>query len=433
MKAYNEYMNKISVSDTLHQKLVSCTTNTRPIRSHIMAKRYATVFACLAVVLLSVIVIPQLMQRNAELTPENNLLASQSDLNIYTPDTSKDYELYFNKTNNLFSTSDNCVIQGHFWQELTIDELKAVFPDLSDTHSVTATANFQSNESDVSLFNIDAHAVSASGLKTYIQISPNEIIIDYIMEGDIKNSDVFGTSVAAGYFETKPNSKGEKNIIYFASFKLSDIAYYVELGGKETEKETLKEEFSALIGTLIKGGTADLSVFHPIVPELHNDQLNLDEARADVDFGKYLPATIPDGFVFEEALRFINQEGDELSAYWVKGMGYIDWHVSTLDESDKMRITSIEDTGNYDLSLYPIPRADSVPNELREIVDNPIFLSEELTLEAVKSRTYEVSDSGDEPGPRMRFSVLYGDILVELRIKGASSEAMFDILQQIKK
>ena len=114
-------------------------------------------------------------------------------------------------------------------------------------------------------------------------------------------------------------------------------------------------------------------------------------------------------------------------------MGYIDWRVSYLDGNDKARITSVADRKNYDLSLYPIPRADSVPDDLREIVDNPIFLIDELTLDAVRARTYEVSDSGDQPDIRMRFGVLYGNVLVELSVKGATPETMFDILQQIKK
>ena len=74
-----------------------------------------------------------------------------------------------------------------------------------------------------------------------------------------------------------------------------------------------------------------------------------------------------------------------------------------------------------------------MPDDLREIVDNPIFLIDELTLDSVRARTYEVSDSGDEPGRRMNFSVLYENILVEIGSKGASPEAIFEILQQIKK
>ncbi|MHB8065451.1 MAG: hypothetical protein ACYDG2_23030 [Ruminiclostridium sp.] len=257
--------------------------------------------------------------------------------------------------------------------------------------------------------------------------------VDYRFDVKTKTSDVLGTVVTAGYFETKPNSKGLRNVIYFASFKLTDVAYYVELDGAEAEKEVLKNEISDLIGLLIEGGAVDFNVFHPIVPELREDRLGLDEARADADFGAYVPISLPEGFVFEDSLRYKNQVQDALFVNWAMGMGYINWRISMLDESDKMRITSIADTRNYDLSFYPIPRADSVPDELREIVNNPIFLSDELTFEAIQARTYEVSDSGDGPGLRMQFSVLYGDILVELNVKGASSEAIFDILQQIKK
>jgi len=396
-----------------------------------MIKRYVAAFACLALVLLGVFTMPKLIQHNVTPIPGDNPRVLQPSADTSTPDASSKYALVFNKAEE--QLANDIGIPGHFWQELTADELNTVFPGLTDTHTVTAAANFQTDENGVALFNIDAHIVSASGFKTYIQIAPDKVIVDYRLEGETKTSDVLGTAVTAGYFETKPNSKGFRNVIYFAAFKLSDVAYYVELGGAEAEKEALKNEISELIGLLIEGGAADLDVFHPVVPELREDQLSLDEARADADYGAYLPTTLPDGFVFEDALRYINQEHNALHVNWTKGMGYINWRVSLLDDNDKTRITSVADTKNYDLTLYPIPRADSVPDELREIVNDPIFLADELTLEAVQARTYEVSDSGDELSPRMRFSVLFGDILVELSIKGASSEVMFDILQQIIK
>ncbi|HOJ09356.1 MAG TPA: hypothetical protein PK733_02040 [Clostridiales bacterium] len=429
MKAYNEYMNKISVSGTLHQRLVSCVDETRPVHRPFMIKRYTAAFACLAVMLFGVFVMPQLMQNTLTPTPGENPSVSQSGKDMPTPDASSNYTLYFNKADA--QSAADIAIPGHFWQELTDEELKAVFPALTKTHSITATANFQSDKSGASLINIDAHAVSDTGLKTYILLVPGEVVLDYGFDAETNASDVLGTPVTAGYFETNPNSKGVRNIIYFATFKLSDIAYYVELDGAEVEKEALKEELTSLIGTLIKGEAADISVFHPIIPELRNDRISLDEARADADFGSYIPETLPEGFAFESATRFINQERNTLFINWTKGMGSISWRVSLLDDNDKTRITSVTNTKNYDLALYPIPRADSVPEELREIVDNPIFPIDELTLDTVRARTYEVSDAGDESGPRMRFSVLCRDILVELSVKGASPEAMFEILQQI--
>lgn len=95
---------------------------------------------------------------------------------------------------------------------------------------------------------------------------------------------------------------------------------------------------------------------------------------------------------------------------------------------DKPRITSTEQTENYDLSLYPIPHAQSVPAELRKIVTDPIFRIEELTREVVMTRAYKVNDAGDTSGYRMRFSVLYGDILVVVNIKGADPESVYNML-----
>jgi hypothetical protein len=431
MKAYNKYMDNISVSSTLHQKIMSRADDARPKRWPIMIRRYTAAFACLAVVLLGVFTIPKLTQHNVTPTPGDNPSVLQPGSSTPAPDASSIYTLFFNKADS--QAANKMAIPGHFWQELTEEELKAVFPGLIETHSITATANFQSDESKASLFNIDAQASSFNGLKAYIQLAPGEVMLDYRFDVETKVSDVLGTAVTAGYFETKPNSKGLRNVTYFATFKLSDVAYYVELGGAEAEKEALKNEISELIGILVEGGAADINVFHPVVPELRDDRLSLHEARADIDFGAYLPKTLPGGFVFEDSLRFINQERNSLSVNWTKGMGYINWRVSLLDDKDKTRITSVTDVKNYDLTLYPIPRADSVPDELRQIVDNPIFLIDELTLDTVRARSYEVSDSGDEKGPRMRFSVLYGDTLVELNVKGAAPEVMFQILRQIKK
>lgn len=256
MKAYNKYMDNISVSSTLHQKIMSRADDDRPKRWPIMIKRYAAAFACLAVVLLSIVTIPQLTQSNVLPMPGDNPLAFQPGTDSSTPGISKNYMLIFNKAGG--QTADKIYIPGHFWQKLTDDELQAIFPSLTQKYSVTATANFQSDKTGVALFSIDTHAVSTNGLETYIQIAPDKVVIDrYMLGGDVKTSDVLGTAVTTGCFETKPNNKGLRNVIYFASFKLSGIAYYVELGGREKEKEALQEEISGLLDLLVKGGPVE--------------------------------------------------------------------------------------------------------------------------------------------------------------------------------
>lgn len=95
------------------------------------------------------------------------------------------------------------------------------------------------------------------------------------------------------------------------------------------------------------------------------------------------------------------------------------------------RVTSVDDTQNYDLSLYPFPLADSVPEELFEIVDHPIFNIDELTLEAVNRRAYSINESNDTSEIRMAFGVRYGDIVVEVTTKGVLPEWVYNRLTNI--
>ncbi len=257
MEAYNKYMDKITVPDSLHQRLVCCMKDSGPKRGLVKTRRYAAAFTFFAVVLLGFFRLPKLLPHTA----------------APMPGVSAKYTLEFNKADGQLANKIN--IPGHFWQELTTKEIKAVFPTLVNTHAIKATAHFQSDENGTTLFNIDADAKSVSGFEAYIQIAPGEIVLDYVFDSETKSTDVLGTMVTAGYFETKPNSNGIREIIYFASFKLADVAYYVELGGIEAEKEVLKSEIFELVGHLIEGGAADLGVFQPVVPELREERLDL--------------------------------------------------------------------------------------------------------------------------------------------------------------
>lgn len=163
-----------------------------------------------------------------------------------------------------------------------------------------------------------------------------------------------------------------------------------------------------------------------------NQSLTEAEAREDVDFGAYLPMELPQGFTEEDILRFRGNGQDYLSGVWTRGYDEFRWTVSSYTERDAARLTSVADTQNYDLSLYPIPRADSVPVELREIVDNPIFSIDELTMGAVSARAYVSDEQGDTDGWRMRFSVRYGNVVVEVSSKGVSPDWVYRQLTDIE-
>lgn len=144
------------------------------------------------------------------------------------------------------------------------------------------------------------------------------------------------------------------------------------------------------------------------------------QALADEAFGRcFLPAA-PEGFT-EEA---ISRSYFSLRGLWTNGYRELSWSVRAFTDADEARLTTTDKTENYDLSLYPIPRADSVPEALREIVDDPIFDAQDLTQDVVDARTY----TGDEGYDCLHFSVRFENLLVTVRAKGVEPSWIFEQL-----
>ena len=184
---------------------------------------------------------------------------------------------------------------------------------------------------------------------------------------------------------------------------------------------TPEADFARLLDTLSRCAQ-DVSALSRLpsgpVPEYFDRTLTLSEARADALFGAYLPSEPPVGFAPESIRRFKDQKDDTLSALWCSGYDELRWKVYRLDDETQTRLTTAAQTETYDLSLYPIPRAESVPEALRAVVDCPVFPAQELSIDVVMARAYRIEDAGDGDGWRMHFAVLYDDIVVEVTAKG---------------
>ncbi|MDR0445648.1 MAG: hypothetical protein LBH17_01200 [Oscillospiraceae bacterium] len=127
------------------------------------------------------------------------------------------------------------------------------------------------------------------------------------------------------------------------------------------------------------------------------EALTLDAARAIPTLGAYIPQSIPNGFIFESAHRADNV----LSVHWSHSYDYIELHISDLTVTQS--------------------REHMLPDAIQ---------SGELSLELITARTYTSTESGVDAGKWMaRFSVLYGNVLVEVSSKGVSPEALLDMLE----
>ena len=334
-------------------------------------------------------------------------------LNPQTP-----WTIHYNEVSSIIA-ANRAFIKGSFTEPLNDTELSALLPSADLNCSGYARFDDKGNLLDIEM-----------QTETTLPESPVNIgLADYFFGFDYVLSGAEVVSVCNGLdyraYQYQLGNKFELS----AYVIINDIYFAFSMSVPQDDLEQAKEEFQRVLECFAyyEEGKPDLSIIVPEeIPELTEQMFDtLAEATAEPDFGSYLPSEIPAGFGDASIYRFKFQNSNFLTAMWSKGLDNLSWVVTPYTEEDAHRLTSVDDKENYDLSLYPIPRADSVPDELREIVNDPIFEAEELTLEAVYCRAYKVNDAGDTNGWRMKFSVKYGDVIVSVSTKGVDPEWVY--------
>lgn len=335
--------------------------------------------------------------------------------------------LLFNEAVSNMS-ADRSYIPGYFTEALSDKEIAAVVSENVMEHMVLAgSAGFDGTGKLLNVvLEINGSFLENSANLVYHLGAPDS---GYVL----LEEPVACTYNGIGFTVYQWSADGEEYILD----AYAQIGYWtmrVSYTAPANDLDNAKLDFETLIRCLtdVEHGKPDFSLIAAEkIPEFFDDKLTLNEARNDSVFGEYMLQAIPEGFLGESIRRYKDQTQDYLSGLWTKGLEELSWVISEYKETDSGRLTNIADTENYDLSLYPIPRAESVPEELREIVNCPIFSAEELTLDAVYKRAYKADDAGDVDGWRMMFAVKYGDVVIELRTKGVEPEWVFQQLMNI--
>ena len=385
--------------------------------------RWAAMAACFCLLLAMIGVVPNLVQKPVitphditESTHQTDPIQAEGE-DSTTPVTTP-WDAYFNEVCTLVS-ADRAYIQAIFTEKLDDADLNALKPGYwFDDMACSGYAVFdnQGNLLDV-ILEVDTVTVRMmADLFHPYRMQPEDLAVSKCGEVD--------------YYIWQYIVEDNVTLGADASIKGQAVSFILETTLEEMEQA--KVTFQRVLACFAHYGQdkPDLSAIMPDeIPELTDQVFNsLKEAQAEPDFGRYLPSELPDGFEESAIRRFQFQNANYLSAMWSGGLNSLSWVVRSCTDEDANRLTAVHEFENYDLSLYPIPRAESVPDELYEIVNDPVFKAEELTLEAVYRRSYKVQDAGDTDGWRMNFSVLYGDILVSVNAKGVDPEWVYQHL-----
>lgn len=317
---------------------------------------------------------------------------------------------------------------GFFTQELRAEELKRLVPVLENGMTCTGRGAFdgEGNLLYVELF-----------VKTSLPDALVTVRIGDSFDGLYdRDSEAERSQYGTMEYELSRMDQGE-TVLLRGTAEPGGIVVTFSMEVPKAQEEDGKADFLRVLRSfaVYEENKPDLSQITPDrIPDWIDQKLTTQEALADPDFGPWVLAKPPKGFTLEENWRYMSEyKGmDLLSQCWTKGMSQLDWRVEHFTQDRQELLVHPEEREKYDMALYPIPLCDSVPDELREVVDHPIFESEELTEEMVWARAHKVEDAGDTNGWRTNFSVRYGDILVTVNAKGVEPDWLYAQLSQLR-
>lgn len=338
-----------------------------------------------------------------------------------------DWDISYNITSQSFHSADRALPLGFFTEELSDRELQAILPQKQqDWMVITGRAGFTG---EGTLVNVVLQ------ITTQDPDAPVTLVLGDDLDCCVVVTDTELSKCGELEYAVYQYTSDNQNYKLDAYVNIGEVPARFSMIVPEEKLDAAKADFEAVLECFAwyEGGQPDLSkVKADEIPDWFYKDYTWQEADNDPKFGALWLSETPAGFGEESIQRHKDQLNDYLNGFWAKGMDYFSWRVSDYQEEDAQRLTSVADKQNYDLKLYPIPRAESVPDELCQVVSDPIFAIEELTLEAVQTRAYYVDEAGESGGCRMQFSVKYGDQVVSITAKGVDPQWLYDQLKALQ-
>lgn len=270
-----------------------------------------------------------------------------------------------------------------------------------------------------------------------LQLAPDQLPPTCVAGPEPAYYDYFGTEIAAWTSTSDWNDDGNSETkVTIQALKDGIGVRFVNYGQTDPEgKDTALDFNSFFVNRTFAGDGIQFTLDHlrttTDIPDWRAETFSsLEEARQEADFAPYLPASAPAGYgEFEGMLSYQEGVRNTLFLRWSRGYSDVTVRVS-LPESGTPQGEPVDlsNRAAYDVRLYSIPWCDSVPEEYRETVDNPIFRAQDMTREIIAARSRSYQDAGDIDGPRINFTIRYSDgTEAEYTSKGLSEDALWAI------
>lgn len=253
--------------------------------------KWGAMAACFVVIVVTAVsVLPNYLNQQGTTPPDNSngvIADNPNDDNI--AETQKENEIVFKKSDYMVSSSLDMAVTI---QPLSEEDTAALFPNLDITAHAVYNDKDGTGEGELLGFEGKIGNVKIIICTSDVNIIDTEIIADEA------TFELNGTPISARYFVTKPNSKGEQNAIYYATFEIGKCKIYLENGGTKDNSETTKNQLTEVIQKLIENGDLDLTSFSDEIVKDNEAPVVTDNI---VDYSEYFQEISGCAVIYDES------------------------------------------------------------------------------------------------------------------------------------
>ena len=446
MKHYRSYLDRVRLDETAHRRILAALAH-RPNRR----RRYAALAACCGVVLLAGAYglsrpapfgLPtQTRQTGEALPPVQSPAVTREveDTDGYTLVPEDPFQgqphgffnvpgiAYTDCTSRATLAASIALPQGSFQEEMTAQEIIQALGGTDEVPWSLLWAGFGLNgtvyydgEGRVWQAVITGEREDESFT---LVLAPDALPVNDVVYEGVEAIDYNGIPVYAYCGHYDRDGDGQEEYVTTLEFLSGETGARFTYISRDGDNYTWLPDVFARKNACPDG---PLTVKHLVpdqIPDWRSEALTESQAYQEA-LGAWLPQA-PAGFQFESAHRELGQGRDWLQILWTHGYDYVDITVSRPAEPPACMDPARREL--YDVNLYTIPWADSVPDEVMfGGFQDPVFRAEDLTAELVAARAFQIDqDLGDTSGWRYTsFSVWHEaeGILVHYDCKGPAPQ-----------
>ena len=274
-----------------------------------------------------------------------------------------------------------------------------------------------------------------------LELCPGELPPTCVVTPAQETAQVNGASVSAWYSSWDRDGDGKTEHVCRSEFMAGDVGVRYEnvdapftarYGSTDGELGGAQKLNAMAVGRIIGRGIELKGVMTAEnVPAWREESFStLNQARQEEEFAPYLPAENMPGYG-EFYGRLSWQEGSyhDLFVRWSRGYDDVEVAVCRCSQP-QYALADVNAPEQYDVRRYDIPWSESVPEEYRDTVYDPVFRAEDMSFSVVQARTLYRNDTGEERTSRIRFSVLHPDgTLVRYICKGLTAEQVWAMVE----